>query len=71
MKHDSEKGIIKTAYSISLTAKMAIETFVGVQSCDLRQKTAEVSKFPKNARRIKMMRTVDPVTISAAIKTES
>lgn len=67
----SEKGITKTAESISLTVKMAIETFVGVWNCDFWQKTMHVSKFPKNARSIKKTRKVAPITISVAVKTKA
>lgn len=69
IKDASEKGITKTPDSISLTAKTAIETLVGVRRCDFRQKTTQVSKFPRNASIIKAKRKIDPMTISTAVNT--
>ena len=68
MRDAREKGITRTADSTSVTAKTMIETFVGVRSCGFLQKTTQVSKFPTNARIIKMTRRMAPTTISAVVK---
>ena len=45
-----------------------IETFVGVRDCGFLQKTTQVSKFPRNARIIKVTRRMVPTMISALVK---
>lgn len=68
IKDAKENGITKTADSTSVTAKITIETFVGVRSCGFLQKTTHVNKFPRNARTIKATIIVDPMTISVVVK---
>ena len=67
MKDARDKGMINIADSTSVTAKIMIETFVGVRSCGFLQKTTQVSKFPRNVRSVKTTRSVAPRAISAVV----